>query len=90
MDPCNNNYYLMFSLSGTALVELIWEFMFIMFSSYLLAGLVGASPLATTTEGSNMPQLALWGQICCRLAARPECVEAAQMSGFLEIQVRVL
>ncbi|XP_068745626.1 rhotekin-like isoform X2 [Montipora capricornis] len=55
----------------------------------LKTGLVGASPLATTTEGSNMPQLALWGQICCRLAARPECVEAAQMSGFLEIQRRI-
>lgn len=35
-----------------------------------------------------MPQLALWGQICCRLAARPECVEAAQMSGFLDLQVK--
>lgn len=54
----------------------------------LLTGLVGASPLATTTVGSNMPQLALWGQICCRLAARPACVEEAQMSGFLEIQVK--
>ncbi|XP_029206385.2 rhotekin-like isoform X2 [Acropora millepora] len=54
----------------------------------LKTGVVGASPLATTTEGSNMPQLALWGQICCRLAARPECVEAAQMSGFLDLQRR--
>ncbi|XP_020608887.1 rhotekin-like isoform X2 [Orbicella faveolata] len=54
----------------------------------LKTGLVGASPLATTvyTEDSNMPLLALWGQICCRLAARPTCVEQVQMSGFLEVQ----
>ncbi|XP_078354423.1 rhotekin-like isoform X2 [Oculina patagonica] len=56
----------------------------------LKTGLVGASPLATTvsTEDSNMPLLALWGQICCRLAARPTCVEQVQMSGFLEVQTR--
>lgn len=54
----------------------------------IFVGLVGASPLATTTDGSNMPHLALWGQICCRLAARPACVEDDQMSGFLEVQVK--
>ncbi|XP_073239087.1 rhotekin-like isoform X2 [Porites lutea] len=54
----------------------------------LKTGLYGASPLATTSESSNMPQLALWGQICCRLAARPACVEEPQMNGFLEIQMR--
>jgi len=36
-----------------------------------------------------MPLLALWGQICCRLAARPTCVEQVQMSGFLEVQVQL-
>ena len=57
----------------------------------LSLGLVGASPLATNvhTEDSNMPLLALWGQICCRLAARPTCVEQVQMSGFLEVQVQL-
>lgn len=54
----------------------------------LKTGLVGASPLASTvsTEDSNMPRLALWGQICCRLAARPACVEQVRMDGFLELQ----
>ena len=35
-----------------------------------------------------MPRLALWGQICCRLAARPACVEQVRLDGFLELQVR--
>lgn len=60
-------------------------------TAFFLLGLVGASPLATTvsTEDSNMPLLALWGQICCRLAARPACVEQVRMNGFLDVQVQL-
>ena len=52
-------------------------------------GLVGASPSTTavTTEESDNAELALWGQICLRLAARPDCMNQDRMSGFLDVQV---
>ncbi|KAK3723831.1 hypothetical protein QZH41_019508, partial [Actinostola sp. cb2023] len=54
----------------------------------LKTGLVGASFSATTvsTEEVDVPQLALWGQVCCRLAARPDCIGVDKMKGFLDIQ----
>ncbi|KXJ23519.1 rhotekin isoform X2 [Exaiptasia diaphana] len=54
----------------------------------LKTGLVGASFSATTasTEEVHAPQLALWGQVCCRLAAKPDCLGVDKMKGFLDVQ----
>ena len=58
------------------------------FKSAHLKGAVGASASASivTSEDDSM-ELSLWGQICLRLAARPECIEDIRMSGPLDIQV---
>ncbi|XP_032236716.2 rhotekin isoform X2 [Nematostella vectensis] len=54
----------------------------------LKTGLVGASATASTvsTEETHSPELALWGQICCRLAAQPDCFGHERVKGYLNVQ----
>lgn len=51
----------------------------------LKRGAVGSSGTAST-GGHDLPLLPLWGQICCRLIAEPDCATAQRISGFINLQ----
>jgi len=51
----------------------------------LRRGSVGASGTAATS-GHNQPLLPLWGQVCCKLMAEPDCVTQPRITGFINIQ----
>jgi len=52
----------------------------------LRRGSVGASGMAATS-GHNQPLLPLWGQVCYKLMAEPDCVTQPRITGFINIQV---
>lgn len=52
----------------------------------LKRGAVGSSGTAST-GGREIPLLPLWGQICCRLMAQPDCATEPRISGFINLQV---
>lgn len=52
----------------------------------LKRGAVGSSGTAST-GGHEIPLLPLWGQICCRLMAQPDCATEPRISGFINLQV---
>lgn len=52
----------------------------------LKRGAVGSSGTAST-GGHEVPLLPLWGQICCRLMAQPDCATEPRISGFINLQV---
>ena len=51
----------------------------------LKRGAVGASGTAST-GGHDLPLLPLWGQICCKLLAQPNCATEPRISGFINLQ----
>ncbi|CAI8047895.1 Rhotekin-2 [Geodia barretti] len=51
----------------------------------LKRGAVGSSGTAST-GGHNLPLLPLWGQICCKLMAQPDCATEPRISGFINLQ----
>jgi hypothetical protein len=51
----------------------------------LRRGAVGSSGTASTA-GHDLPLLPLWGQICCRLMAQPDCATEPRRSGFINLQ----
>lgn len=52
-------------------------------------GAVGSSGTAST-GGHETPLLPLWGQICCKLMAQPDCATESRMTGFINVQVGLL
>ena len=55
----------------------------------LKRGAVGSSGTAST-GGHETPLLPLWGQICCKLMAQPDCATESRMTGFINVQVGLL
>ena len=53
----------------------------------LKRGAVGSSGTASTC-GHEHPLLPLWGQICCKLMAQPDCATEQRIAGFINLQVR--
>lgn len=47
---------------------------------------MGSSGTAST-GGHEAPLLPLWGQICCKLMAQPDCATNSRMTGFINVQV---
>jgi hypothetical protein len=55
----------------------------------LKRGMTGASGTAST-GGTDSLLLPLWGQICCRLMAEPECATQLRTAGFINLQVSII
>lgn len=53
----------------------------------LKRGMVGASGTASTGGSEDPLLLPLWGQICCRVMAEPECATQLRTAGFVNVQV---
>ena len=65
----------------------VWPILPFISSTYQLRrGAVGASGTASTS-GHNQPLLPLWGQLCCKLMAEPDCVSQPRITGFINVQV---
>lgn len=80
--PCT---YVLFVRGMGYIMKVVCIFIIIYRTFVLKRGAVGSSGTAST-GGHDLPLLPLWGQICCRLIAEPDCATAQRISGFINLQ----